>query len=305
MFDVVLLTDRRYLLPKEDTYTQNVVLEDQLVIKALKQKGLRVSRTHWDDPNFDWSTTKFVIFRAVWDYFHRIDEFKKWFAATSKKTRFINSSALVSWNLDKHYLIDLANTGVHIPKTYFIEKNAVNSLAEAIEFAKNKAGIKTDVLILKPCIAGGARHTYKFKQSEQYSLNEVFLQLISSEAMMIQEFQEHIVSEGEISLVFFGQTYSHAILKKAKPGDFRVQDDFGGSIQDYQPTDEEINFALHAVKAAPELPVYSRIDMFKDNEGKVALAELELFEPELWFRKAKEAPTIFANYFVEQYFNSI
>ena len=36
------------------------------------------------------------------------------------------------------------------------------------------------------------------------------------------------------------------------------------------------------------------VDIFKDNDGKWALAELEIFEPELWFRNRPEAALILA-----------
>ena len=78
-------------------------------------------------------------------------------------------------------------------------------------------------------------------------------------------------------------------LKKAKEGDFRVQDDFGGTVHDYDPTENEIRFAEAAVKACPELPIYARVDIFEDNDGNIALSELELIEPELWFRNYKPA----------------
>src|SRR5690606_17364865 len=86
----------------------------------------------------------------------------------------------------------------------------------------------------------------------------------------------------------------HAVLKIAKPGDFRVQDDFGGSVHEYDPSKEQIAFAEKVVNAAPELPVYARVDMFKDNNGDWALAELEIFEPELWFRRNPKAAEILA-----------
>ena len=45
---------------------------------------------------------------------------------------------------------------------------------------------------------------------------------------MLQEYQNKITTKGEVAFMIFGGKYSHAVLKKAKPGDFRVQDDFGG-----------------------------------------------------------------------------
>jgi hypothetical protein len=83
--------------------------------------------------------------------------------------------------------------------------------------------------------------------------------------------------------------FTHAVLKIAKKGDFRVQDDFGGTVHDYSPSQFEIDFAENAVKACKELPIYARVDVFTDNNNKLAIAELELIEPELWFRNHPEA----------------
>jgi hypothetical protein len=73
-----------------------------------------------------------------------------------------------------------------------------------------------------------------------------------------------------------------------------VQDDFGGSVYVYTPTQEEIIFSKKAVKACPELPIYARVDIFTDNQGNIALSELELIEPELWFRYHPEAANVLA-----------
>ena len=43
MYDVVILTDHRYVNPKKtDWYTDQVLLEDQLLQTALENKGLKV-----------------------------------------------------------------------------------------------------------------------------------------------------------------------------------------------------------------------------------------------------------------------
>ena len=46
---------------------------------------------------------------------------------------------------------------------------------------------------------------------------------------MVQKFMDSIVTEGEWSLIFFGGEFSHAVLKTPSSGDFRVQNDFGGT----------------------------------------------------------------------------
>lgn len=290
MFDVVVLTDHRYVAPKKRSpYIENVLLEDRLVLEALQKQGLHATRKAWDDPDFDWSTTKCALFRTTWDYFDRYTEFSQWFETASEQTQFINSKQLIHWNIDKHYLQDLSKSGVHVPKTVFIEKGTKTSLTEAIAKAKSNNGFTTDTFILKPCVSGAARHTYKFQTNDIDQHETIFQKLVSEEAMMLQEFQGNIVSEGEISMMVFNGEFTHAVLKIAKPGDFRVQDDFGGSVHEYLPNEEQIAFAKRVVNAAPELPIYARVDIFKDNNGDWALAELEIFEPELWFRRNPKA----------------
>ena len=294
-FDIVVLTDHRYVAPKERTpYIENVLREDELVMKALAKQGLKVARKSWDDPDFDWSTTKYAIFRTTWDYFDRYPEFSRWLEKASKQTQFINSKSLIYWNIDKHYLKDLSKAGVNIPKTVFVEQGSGVTLADAISSAKTNNGFTTDTYILKPCVSGAARHTYKIEEDEIEGHEEIFQKLVTQEAMMLQEFQKNIVSEGEISMMVFNGEFTHAVLKIVKPGDFRVQDDFGGTIHDYAPNQEQIAFAQSVVEAAPELPIYARVDIFKDNSGNRALAELEIFEPELWFRLNPNAADILA-----------
>ena len=47
--------------------------------------------------------------------------------------------------------------------------------------------------------------------------------------------------------------------------------------------------------------MYARVDFVYDNENNLALIELELIEPELWFRNNPKAATLLA----ETIFNSI
>ena len=283
-FDVVILSERRYVNPvKVDDYVKNLLLEDDLVKKALEKEGLKVTRLSWDDPDFNWSDTTYILFRTTWDYFDRFTEFSAWLKKVSQQTKLINSEAIIRWNLDKHYLLDLQNKGVHICESYFIEKGETASLQEIA----TKYNFKN--FVLKPCISGGGRHTYKIT-SETIAAHETsFKKLIAEEAYIVQPFQKNIVEKGEISLIIINGEFTHAVLKIAKPGDFRVQDDFGGTVHDYTPTSEEIAFAEKAIKACNELPLYARVDIFTDNDNKLAIAELELIEPELWFRNHPEA----------------
>ena len=288
--DIVILTERRYTNQNnEDNYASNVYQEDQLVQNALHNLGLKTLRLSWDDAFFDWSSTKYVLFRSTWDYFNRFQEFSIWLSNVTTQTTLLNSEAIIRWNLDKHYLLDLQKRGIRITKTHIIEQSSSITLKEL----HNTQNWKETVL--KPCISGTARHTYKLNENNLEEHETIFKTLIAKEAMMLQPFQYNIVKKGEVSMIVFNGNYSHAVLKKAKQGDFRVQDDFGGSVEMYIPTVEEIKFAENAVKACKELPIYARVDIFTDNDNQIALSELELIEPELWFRFFPQAAKILAS----------
>jgi len=302
-FDVVLLTANRYLDGKhQDALTQNVRLEDGLVAEALEKEGLKIAIKSWADPEFDWNSTQFVLVRTPWDYFERFTEFVSWFQSATRKTAFINSATQIRWNSDKNYLKELKSNDIRIPNTYFIPKNSTMPLSKAMALAEDQFGQTCDTWVLKPCIAAGAYQTYKFDSNASDSLEERFKKLIGTGDFLLQEFQHNIVNQGEVSLMLFSGGYSHAVLKRAKSGDFRVQDDHGGTVQKYQPTTKEIDFAVRVVNACKEIPLYARVDILEDNQGKLALAELEIFEPELWFRFQPESAKVLAKEIKKTYF---
>lgn len=290
LYDIVLLTQNDYVNPVHiDPYIDNILTEDRLLTDALEQKGFKVTRTFWDNEHFDWSNARFALFRATWDYFHRFNEFHDWLKNKTGLIQFINPYSIIQWNMNKHYLGELRKKGVNIPPTLFLEQGELSSLKELLR----QTGWKK--AILKPAIAGAARHAYLFDVSSVDQYQDVFQQLISTESMLLQEFQEQIVSKGEVSFMVFGGKYSHAVLKKVKSGDFRVQDDFGGSLHEYTASKEEREFVESVIAQCEVLPVYARVDVMWDNSDQLCLSELEMIEPELWFRKAPSSAEIMAN----------
>ena len=289
-FDFVILTDDRYVLPPTDQYTQNIHKEDNLLKEALEARGTKVGRVSWSDVDFDWANTNAVIFRTTWDYFGRYEEWVNWLEQLKHKTQMINPYNTVRWNMDKHYLAELAAKGIHIPATVYVEKGERLSLKE---ISQQRAW---EIMIIKPCFSASARHTYKVTSENLDEHEALFAELISQEAMMVQEFQQDVIDRGEVSLMVMGGVFTHAVLKRAKSGDFRVQDDFGGTLEDYEPTPEEIEFSERAIAAVSPLPAYARVDLIRDNDGQLALIELELIEPELWFRRCPKAAQVLADH---------
>ena len=298
-YDIVLLTESRYENPvNPDWYVKNILTEDGLVQGALEKHGLKVLRIDWNRKDFDWSSTKYALFRTTWDYFDYFKEFDRWLEQSSGKLTFINSYNIIRWNMDKNYLIDMSENGINIAPTHLIKKRESKTLKQLfIQTGWSEA-------ILKPTIAGAARHTYKLTLDSLDTISDTYASLVQDEDFLLQEFQYNIMKSGELSLMLFGGNFSHAVLKIAKPGDFRVQDDFGGTVHEHIATDEEIEFAEKAVQACPDIPTYARVDIFRDNNNELALGELELIEPELWFRNKPEAADMLAQKIINQYFKN-
>lgn len=278
-YDVTLLTESRYVDPASpDDYVQNILLEDRILRAALEKHQVRVARIDWADKTFDWSSTRIALFRTTWDYFYRFDEFSRWLNVVSSQTRLVNPIELIRWNIDKHYLSDLRRKGIAIPATRFVEPGEKVTLQDLHD------EMKWEETVLKPTVSGGGRHTYKLNRGNIAAHEEIFRTLIAGEAMMLQPFLNSVETKGEVALMVIGGKYSHAVLKKAKPGDFRVQDDFGGTVHHYDPSPMEIMFAEDVVSQCDPLPIYARVDIIFDDESRPAVSELELIEPELWFR---------------------
>jgi len=283
-FDVVLLTDSRYVNPKKiDPYIQNVLKEDRLVMDGLEKLNLRTIKKDWNDTNFNWSSTKSAIFRSTWDYFDQFSNFRNWLELVKEQCYLINPYEQINWNLDKHYLLDLQKLDLPIVESVFVSKKTQLNL-ETISKSKNWKDI-----VIKPTISGAARHTYHLKNDEIKKFQDKWLSLTNNEDFMVQEFQKNILSTGEIAVMLFGGEYSHSVLKKAKKGDFRVQDDFGGSVEIINPSLEIIELAKKTVKSLKTMPLYARVDIIFDNGSNPVISELELIEPELWFRFKEES----------------
>jgi glutathione synthase/RimK-type ligase-like ATP-grasp enzyme len=290
--DVALLTDHRYtaaVATPDDWYLGNILADDGLLQAALRERGLSSVRLDWADPGVDWSRFGIAVFRTTWDYFDRQAEFMAWIERTASLTRLCNPAALVRWNIDKHYLGDLAAAGVPIVPTRYLERGDATPLAAHLEAAG------WDQAIVKPCISGAARHTYRLDRDSAAAIEPVVRALLAGEAMMLQPFLPAILDQGEDTLVVIDGRYTHALRKRAKAGDFRVQDDYGGTLHACEPTPAQRALAAQAMAACPHAPAYGRVDMVHDAAGNPCVMELELIEPELWLRRHPPAAIAFAD----------
>ena len=276
--EIVLLTDERLLGARPgDTYNANVHHEERLLAAAFERRGRSVARVAWSDAAFDWSRPRAALFRSTWDYFERPAEFAAWLERVAALTRLINDAALVRWNFDKRYLLELAERGVAIVPTERLERGG------ALELARRVAAAPREGLVVKPAVSGAARETWRIDAANLAQRAPHLEALLSREALLVQPFEPAIATRGELSFIVVAGRCRHAVRKLPKQGDFRVQDDHGGTVQSHAPSRAEIDFAERAAAAAPYPPLYARVDAVESAAG-LRLMELEIIEPELFFR---------------------
>ena len=199
-------------------------------------------------------------------------------------TQVINAPSIVRWNWDKHYFTDLEVAGIPVVPSRFLERGETRRIGELLE----ETGW-TDAIV-KPCVSGGAYHTYRVHAGNAAEVDAAVRGLLEDGALLLQPFQDDIVTTGEDTLMVLNGRYTHAVRKKAKAGDFRVQDDFGGTVHALEPTHEQMQLAERAMAACASTaagrpaPAYGRVDMVRGNDGRYAVMELEIIEPELWLR---------------------
>ena len=276
------MTERRFEAASAaagDWFLGNILREDQLLGDALRRHGLSTVRVDWSRPDVDWSRFRCAIFRTTWDYFDRFDEFTAWLGRAEELTKLCNRPSIVRWNMDKHYLADLEAKGIPIVTSRFIDRGSATPLSDLLD----QSGWKD--AIIKPCVSGAARHTYRIDRANAEEIAPVVERLLATKSLILQPFMREIVDRGEDTLVVLNGRYTHAVRKVARAGDFRVQEDHGGTVYDYEPTAEQIELAERAIAVCRPVPPYGRVDMVRDNEGRLAVMELELIEPELWLRK--------------------
>ncbi len=258
----------------------DLTFNDQLLIPIFRENGYTVSPEIWDDSEVDWSSFDIVLIRSTWDYYLKPVEFKNWISQfINSKTRLINSAEMVLKNSHKFYLKELAEKGVNIIPTIFS--------SEKIELEKLKMWEK---IVIKPAVSAGSHET------EIFEVNMLTQEVLDNKTRtgdwLVQPFLEEIKDAGEISMLFFGGNFSHAIQKVPKSGDFRVQKQFGAQYLKFEPSTTLLSIAKNIVEIAGKESVYARIDGVMTQNGFL-LMEVEMIEPDLFFEHTLDGPNRF------------
>lgn len=248
---------------------------------VLLRAGFSVEARPWTDPG-EFAGFDLVMPLVAWGY-HQ--DPGRWHALLDRLEReqvpMLNPVPLLRWNSDKRYLAELGAKGIHVIPTRLAEELDEAELAEArAEFG--------DQLVIKPAISASAFGTHRLGPADPLPEDS------RGRAMLVQPFLGSIADEGEYSMMLFGGRFSHAIVKRPKAGDYRVQPHLGGSERPCPAPEGAVELAHIALAAAPADAAYARVDMVRDDDGRLAIIELELIEPALWLQHAPDGGESFA-----------
>ncbi len=254
---------------------------DGLLAAELERAGAAVVAAPWDSITPAGEQPVTVCLRSTWDYHRRWTEFRTWVAGFGDRSGGLwNPAETVLWNADKLYLRDLGAAGIALPLTRWFEPG------ERLDFEAILRQWKLPRAVLKPRISATAFGTYLISAGRRLSDEE--WKPLEASGGLIQAFVPEVESEGELSLVYVDREFSHAVRKRPAGGDFRVQRDFGGTVEAVPPSSGVRDFG-EAVLAAVSRPwLYARVDLVEAARGPV-LMELELIEPDLFLTPAAAA----------------
>jgi len=260
------------------------------LLAELARRGVSAEAAVWSDPSVDWSVYDLIVMRSPWDYSLRLAEFLEWLGSLDA-ARVLNPPALIRWNLDKRYLLDLEAHGVAIVPTV-----VASTLAEVRAAAETIGGR----IVIKPNVGAGSLGAH-ITRADDPKLDGYVAELLDAGKLVLVEPEiPEITADGERGLLFFDGEYSHTITKG------RILGDDGGyhggeyneDIRPATPTDAEIQLAAQCSRAiaaiatergfasaASTTPLYARYDIVTGASGPMVI-EAELFEPSYYVATA-------------------
>ena len=258
--------------------------EDRLLIPELRALGIDVVPAVWDDDTVTWSDFDAVVIRETWDYVDRRGMFVSWLRTVDVASLLLNPLTVLEWNTDKRYLRDLANAGIPVVPTIFVEPG------------EDEAGWRPDLafddFVIKPAVSAGSRDTGRYSTAgePEAAQRHVARLLRSGRTVMIQPYLKAVDTDGETAIVFLAGEFSHSVRKGPMLKRGREAEPISGLFLQEQispriPTNDQLALAASAVACVPggsDQLLYGRVDLVTAPDGAPRILELELTEPSLF-----------------------
>lgn len=266
----------------------NLAADDLLFFEELQKQGAHPAPAIWNDRSVNWKEFDGVVIRSCWDYHKKPNDFLRWLQQMEQDlVRVWNPVPVLRGNMRKTYLKPLQENGFATVPTVFLERETRTTISDLLQKQNWTSAV------IKPDISASSFRTRLVSQGNAAAEENYFQELLRDSGVMVQPFLEEVASLGEWSFIFIDGEFSHAALKRPKAGDFRVQDDFGGSQTLTTPSNSLLHAATRFAGTIPKPWLYARIDGVELN-GTFTLMELELIEPSLFLSLEPQSAERFA-----------
>lgn len=278
--------------------------DDALALPRLTRRcRATVEAVPWDSPDADWERYAAVLIRSTWDYHLQRDDFLAWAARVEAGgTALWNPASVVRWNADKRYLCAIEEAGVPVVPTEWIVRADETELGPVL---RRRGWTRA---VVKPSVGATAYRTYLTEADQPGAQAALLSDVLAQGDALVQPYLPEVARDGEWSLVFFDDgtgalAFSHAVVKRSAAGDFRVQHEFGGTVERMTPSAALLRQTTRAAatvgRLAPGPLLYARLDgVVSDGAhapaGTFLLMEAELIEPVLFLGHAAGAADRFA-----------
>lgn len=246
------------------------------LLEAFQEMGASADLRIWTDSAVRWETYDRVLLHCPWDYSLRYNQFSAWLDDLPKGV-LVNGQHVRN-NLDKRYLLALAELGVALPTTAAWTVGDASARRDTV-----CRDMSSGKVIVKPMIGAGGRQV---RIHENVSAALAYLEREKAgSAWLVQSFDERVIRYGETSAVFIGGRIRYGITKRASAGSFLVQERHGGRATLERLTGEGERFANHVLGTLLDgEPSYARVDFVHGDGRPPVLMELEMVEPDLFLR---------------------
>lgn len=256
--------------------------------RSFSEVGVELDYRYWTDPTVDWGGYDLVVIRSLWDYVERRVEFDDFLRRVGSSATVHNPPELIRWNLDKNYLLDLAEDGVAVVRTLIADD--LDEVARAVGLIADSGSSE---VVVKPVVSASSRLTGWFDVDDPAAL-ELSREIIAEGGrVMVEPFVGSVAERGEVAVIMFDGVFSHAIRKGPllEKGGGLIGGVYREEISSHDPSAAELSTAEAASDAvvrrareagwlgAAESLLYARFDVVELADGSTALLEAELFEP--------------------------
>jgi glutathione synthase/RimK-type ligase-like ATP-grasp enzyme len=279
MHKVAYLTGRSYrgraLAPGQVPELENISYE--LITAAGAAQGVSFEVAFWDDPALPQRGYDLALLRTTWDYHERPQQFLDQLSAfEAAGLPVFNTPEVVRWNFRKTYLKELGPSAI---ETVWVDKVEPHVVAQAFDT------LDATEIVLKPQVGAGSIDTVRLKRN---AWSDVDLLGAPRGAAMIQPYLSAIETEGERSLFWFGDVYSHSIRKVPANGDWRANIPGQTRFVAEAPPAAAMAAAESVRARSPKDLLYVRIDLVLGDDGQWRVIEIEAIEPYLFLDFAPE-----------------